>query len=325
VSEASDLISQIVDNAISISESKASEATTAANIAMAAAQAVSTTSPPSISTAIVVPNVSVDVPFTAVGPNNALYASTYAEIRDMLTNNFVNFFSTYFPNDTDYLAAAQAWILGALTIGGTGMAPAAEDQIYQRDRARILQEGERVEKEIIATWAAKGFPLPPGPALYAMYQAKKASQDLVGKSSRDVAIKQAEIEVENVRLAVKMALDYRIGAVQAAAEYIKTLALAPQIASSISIAAVNAQSNLINAASNYFRARLEVEALKLDARKTSANLQLQGQGIDVQAFTARSHNLATAASAAAQSAGQQAAAALNALHSQATLQSVENV
>lgn len=325
MSVTSDFISTIINNAIAIAAEKGALADTLTNSAIAAASEVSVTNPPAIVFNPVVPDINVDVPFTALGPNTALYTSTFSNIEQFLTSEFVTFFATYFPTTTDYMTPAQAWLGKALTGTGTGLSPAAEDQIWQRERARILVESNRVQEEVLTTWSARSFPLPPGAAVHSVLLAKQAAQDLIAKSSRDMGVKQAEIEVENVRLAVKLALEYRTAAVSAAAEYIKALALAPQVASQLALGAVNAQANLINAASNYFRAQLEVESLKLDAAKTSGTLRLQGQGIDVTAFTARSSNLAHAAAAGAASAGTQAAAALNALHSQATLNSSESL
>ena len=325
MSATSDLVTSIINNAIATAATEQTAITNYSNQAIQAAQGYSQTNPPSISFVPTLPTIpQVYVPANALGIDMGLFGQ-HLSIEQFLSSTFSNFFTTYFPADNGYMTAAQNWILTALTGTGTGLSPAAEAQIWQRDQNRILQDNTRAEQDILAMFAARNFPLPPGPALYATYVTQQKSRDLVSESSRAMAIKQAEIEVENVRLAVKIAIEYRMTAIKTAAEYMRTLALGYELAVQLSTAAINAQSNLINAASNYYRALLEPENLRLRALETSGHLTLGGQVADVTAFTARSHNMATAASAAAAAAGQIAGAAFNALHSQATIQSTENL
>ena len=323
MSQTSDFISDIIDQAVKQANEQASAATDFANTAIEAASGVVTPGTPGFSFTPDIPDLGVYIPANAAGLNTGIYESTYDRIKNDLTNGFITFFATYFPNECDYLAEAQTWLCKALGAGGTGMAPAVEDQIWERDRARILADSARLEDEILVTWAGRKFPLPPGAATYQVLGQQQEASTKIAQASRDVAIKQAEIEIENVKFAVKMALDYRIGAVQAAAEYMKALALGPEIASKLALGAINAQATLIEAASSYYRARVSVEELRLRALSENANLQLQSGGQFVQAFTARSSNIAHAAGQAAQAAGYMGAAALNALHSQATLTSSE--
>ncbi len=103
------------------------------------------------------------------------------------------------------------------------------------------------------------------------------------------------------------ALDYRIKGIQAAAEYIKTLAIGPEIAMRIATSAAGAQAQLIGAASQYYRNRIAVEELRLDAEKFNAGLRNEAGINHVREFSnrlkARTDTLA--------------AAALNAVHASA--------
>ena len=321
---AEDTINSIINNAIAIAGSKSSEASEFSGDAMRAAEGVVSPGSGGFSFTPNVPDLGVYIPTTAAGLNTGIYETTYDRIKNDLTGAFIKFFATYFPNECDYLAEAQLWLCKVLGPGGTGMAPAVEDQIWERDRNRLLADNARVEDEILVTWAGRKFPLPPGAAAYQVLQNQQDSSTKIAQASRDVAIKQADIEIENIRFAVKMALEYRIGAVQAAAEYIKALALGPEIASRLALGAINAQATLIDAAANYYRARVSVEELRLRALISNGELSMQNSAQFVAAFTARSNNMTQAATAAAQSAGYQASAALNSLHSGAMLTSVEN-
>jgi len=82
-------------------------------------------------------------------------------------------------------------------------------------------------------------------------------------------------------------------------------------------AAAAAQAQLISAASQYYRNRIAVEELKLDAAKFNANARNEAGMNDVREFSNRLRARAEVLSAAARAAGDQAAAALNAVHASA--------
>lgn len=96
--------------------------------------------------------------------------------------------------------------------GGTGLNPAVEAAIWDRARSREVQLGAANEAEVTRTHEALGFKLPTG-ALAA--QLRAAQQDTIGKIStlsRDVAIKQAEMEQENLKQTIEqgMALEGKL-------------------------------------------------------------------------------------------------------------------
>lgn len=312
------LVEQIIDRALAVGLAKSQQADSLASSAISFASGgayISTFPTVNFTPANVEPPV--NIPFNASGLDTALYDATYTRIIADLADQFAGFFDDYFPASCDFVAKAQDWLCLVLDEGGTGVNPVVEEQLWQRDRARVLKEVARAERDTLATFAARGFPLPPGPANYALVQAQTRASEEIAKQSRDVAIKHFDVEIENVRFAVQQALDFRIKAVAAAADYIRALALGPQIAAQLATSAADAQARLITAASTYFRARIELEQLKLDVRKTNAGLQLDAAKTNVAAFTDAAQNRTNAAVSLAASLGTQAAAALNAVHGSA--------
>lgn len=234
-----------------------------------------------------------------------------------LARLFSEYLSRYFPNDCAYLEHAQLKLCEMLTQGGTGINPVVEDQIWQRDRARVLNEVNRAGREVLATFAARGFPAPPGAALHQMNMIQQDAQNKIAQASRDVAIKQLEIEVENVRFAVDKAISLYQVAISAALDYIKALAIGPQLAAQVVPSVTDSQSRLIGAASDYYRAQLQaleivqrhkVAEAEIDARgnEKAADLEMQRIGNRLQAMMEYAKSVAT-----------QASAALNALHASA--------
>lgn len=319
------LISSIISQAQATATQKQAQADTYAQQAMYAATGVGLSTPPTLGfqSNIVEPNVFI--PNTAVGVDQGLYGTTYTQVYNLLTGEFTNFFAKYFPlTDNSDLVAAEAWMTKALTVGGTGLPAYVEAQIYDRERSRIIREAARRQDEAANTWAARRYPVPPGALLYQVNAIGQEMNKALADQGRGIAIKQAELEIENIRYAIEHVLSFRVGAIQAAGEYLKEMAMIPQISSQLAIAAIDAQAKMISAASQYYNARIAVDTLKFTIAKADTDYKMAGQQLDVPSFTQRSGHMAQTATAAAQAAGYMAAAALNALHSQANLSSITN-
>jgi hypothetical protein len=266
---------------------------------------------------LVEPNV--HIPANAEAASLATFYELSQTVVAQLAELFSGYITEYFPDDTGYLQSAQLWLDKALTEGGTGIAPSIEAQIWDRDRARVLKEAQRLEDETVQTWAARRYPLPPGAATYQVLQVRKDASDKIAAASRDVAIKQAELEIANVRFAVENAIKLYGTAMGAATEYIKALAIGPNSAMQVIPSITDSQSKLIGAASDYYRARISAEELRMKAKLPGAEWDQQSRvataGFTMEGIKTR----VQAAVSAAQSMGTQAAASLNSLHASASL------
>lgn len=260
------------------------------------------------------PPPSVYIPYMAEGASIAKFTELSTAVINQLAGLYSSYMADYFPDECGYLTKAQQWICNTLTNGGTGMNQHVEAQIWERDRARILRDGERAEEEILATWAARRYALPPGAAAYQVLQVRKDTSDKLAESSRAVAIKQAEIEIENVRFAVENAIKLYGAAVAAAGDYLKALSVGPTAGMQVIPSVTDSQAKLIGAATDYWRAGISVEELRMKATMTPAEWDQQSRiknGDWLQDYIKARVN---AAIAAAQSVGTQASAALNSLH-----------
>lgn len=317
---AEELVTQIIDQALQIGTEKAEAAD---DYAQDAVRAASGTASLAYTPFAFNPNFNLEPPVTiprnATGVDGALFNSTQNQIIQDLADRFAAFFVEFFPNECDYLAKAQQWMCDVLDNGGTGINPAVEDQIWQRDRARILREGRRARDEVINTFASRGFPLPPGAMQHQIHLTQQVVQEQTAEGSRARAIQQAEIEIENIRFCVEQALNYRVQSIQAAGDYIRTLALGPQIAVQLATSSADAQAKLIGAASSYFNSRIRLEEMRLEVAKTNATLKLDAGKTGVNVYADLIRSKASTIASVAQSLGAQAAAALNAVHASAAI------
>jgi hypothetical protein len=315
------VVQTIIDNAILTAQNKANLADAYTGVAIRLANGnARITAPRLVGGSPREPNVAI--PSRAAGLDTAVFNSMYGQIINDLANRFARFFTEYFPIRATLMPEVEEWLERAVSSGGTGINANVERQIWQRDRDRISAEAASASDAAMNTFAARGFPLPPG-ALNASVIAiqRKQSADLAAVS-RDAAIKAFDTEIENVRFAVAQAIEYRTKAIAAAGDYIRALAVAPNIASSLATQSADAQARLISAAASFYNAR--TNAAELDVRREGINA---GNTMDAQKTTIASEvdyaKLRTnAAIAAAESLGQQAAAALNGLN--ATSQLIES-
>lgn len=83
--------------------------------------------------------------------------------------------------------------------GGTGLNPAVEQAIWDRARDREVKAAQANEQEILRASEALGFKLPTGVQTAQLREAQQNFYDKVSELSRDIAIKQAELEQANLK------------------------------------------------------------------------------------------------------------------------------
>ena len=98
-------------------------------------------------------------------------------------------------------------VLAARLAGGTGLAPAVEQALWDRARSRETQVGLANEAEIMRNSEALGFQLPAGVLAVQLREAQQAYYDKLSTLSRDISIKQAELEQENLKQTISQGME----------------------------------------------------------------------------------------------------------------------
>ena len=307
-------VDEILNRAITVGTEKANQAAGYASSAITYASGGTNVAAPTIAfTPSAGLEPSVAIPSAAAGVDDAMYSSTYQQIVTDISTKFAAFLEDFFPADAS-LTDAQAWLSQALGDGGTGINRVVEDQVWQRDRERIINDGLRAEAEAVSSWAARGYPLPPGAAVAAVEAVRANTQTQIAEASRTRATQSLQWELENARLAVQQAIDYRTKAIGAAGDYVRAIALGPELATRLATSSAGAQAQLINAANGFYRSRIAVDELRLDVLKTNAGIATDTNREVVRSWDRARDNRTSAAISLAQSMGQQAASALNAVN-----------
>jgi hypothetical protein len=102
---------------------------------------------------------------------------------------------------TDLRAQLLLWVNGA----ATGLSPAVEQAIWDQGRARETTNSLRKAQEVLRSFATRGFRKPPGAMSTELLAATQDAQNAGSTLSRDVMIKQADLEQSNRRFAFEQA------------------------------------------------------------------------------------------------------------------------
>lgn len=195
--------------------------------------------------------------------------------------------------------------------GGTGLAPAVEQALWDRARDRETTVALAREQEVKRSAEALGFPLPSGVMVGMLADARREYHDKLSGLSRDIAIQQAELEQKNVQASLQMALqlestlledayklemlafetaktaaDNAIAAHNAAIEHFKALLAGYQAYASAYDTVIKAELNKVEV----FKALLAAEQVKADINKSLVDrykAEIEGRMAAVEIYKAR--------------------------------------
>lgn len=105
---------------------------------------------------------------------------------------------------TARLQAHASYLMSRVTTGGTGLPAAVENQIWLRARDREMAAARSAEIDVIRQDAARGFYTPTGLAQAKLMAVRSDYALKTNSLSRDIAIKQAELELANIQKALEL-------------------------------------------------------------------------------------------------------------------------
>lgn len=244
------------------------------------------------------------------------WATEYLELATWLDGKFTSFRNTYFPDENAAYTACEDWLQAAVANPEVGLPQATADQIWGDDQARILSDKTRAQDSIIAQFASRRFPLPPGAAASATLQIEQKAQDELAESSRKIAITSVDLQKFNV----EKLLQLRSESMKAAVEYVKALASAPEMTSRLTNIGYDAQSKLISSVSAYYNARTQANEVMSKVAQYNNSTALEAATKNQASDLTLIEDKLKAMLAEAQSIAQMTTALFNNIHVGATLQ-----
>lgn len=213
----------------------------------------------------------VDIPATqSAGDILAEFNTQRQAIIAELVQKFVDFRTTYFPDESNAYVAAENWLQAAIA-DPSGLPATVAAQIFGDDQARILSEKTRAQDAVVAQFAGRRFPLPPDVAASQVMQIEQKAQDALAESSRKVALLSVEMQKFNV----EKLLGLRGMAMDAATKYLAALASGQDVASKVVGIGYDAQSKLISSASAFYNARTQAAETMSKVAQYNNSIQLE--------------------------------------------------
>ena len=195
----------------------------------------------------------VDIPSSQSATDvMSLFDSKYLELVALLSDKFTAFRTTYFPDEANAYGAAEDWLQAAIANPDSALPPAVAAQIIPDDKDRILSDAARASDTVLAQFAARRFPLPPGAAAAATLEIQNKAQDEIAATGRKVVM----ASIEQMRFVIQQVMGLRQSAMDSAIKYITALASGPEMASRLVGIGYDAQSKLISAASQFYNSRI---------------------------------------------------------------------
>lgn len=239
------------------------------------------------------PTVSMPV-FSAIKPNDDVsppsdyverYAAAYQEqapsMVAALNGHMDAMLARINPRFAEQMASLEAR-LAKFIEGGTGLSAAIEDAIYSRSRGKVAAETRRSREVAYGDAARRGFLLPPGAVNAAVNQAQQAGADNNARAATEIAIKQAELEQQNVQFAITTSAALRNAVLSAALSYHSNLI-------NVNGQALSYAQSLLNAAIQVYDTLVKAFTAKLDAYRAEAGVyevQIRGVLATVEVYKA---------------------------------------
>lgn len=187
-------------------------------------------------------------------------------------------------SESDYTTALidsmNARLLDFVNGASTGLTPAVEDAIWARMRDRNNVEYARKRDNARRSWSAAGFELPDGFIDARINLAEREVQASQLTASRDVAIEQAKLEIENFRFSFEKAIAIENLLSGLVNNKLNRALDAAKFIIQSSIDELNANVNLFNAKSNLYQVEATVYKTRIEA--AIAEIQVYTAQIEAQ-------------------------------------------
>lgn len=196
------------------------------------------------------------------------FEDAFGDFKPEMLEGLADYLARFFPESVR--STTDNWICNTILYGGTGIPADIEDAIWQRARAADAMDARRLESEALNTFAARGFSMPSG---HLASQLMAVQQEAANKAStvrREIAIKAADIEIENIKFAVQQGVAVRASVLGALGTFLKAY-MAP-IEDALEKAKIigDAQQRLWSSSADYYRAMVSEAELGLRAQEITA-------------------------------------------------------
>lgn len=180
------------------------------------------------------------------------------------------------------LDEATAVLLNDLANGGYGINVSDENALWQRARDRESIDTEAAISAVAQQAAARGFSLPPGVLNKQIMAAQQAALAKNSSVSRDIALKRADMYVENRRFTIEQIRQLELVVLERLNSYRNR----QMEAAKMRLEAFNSAVRLYDTAVRVFQTKVSAADLKLRASIASVDASVRSYSAQVQQYSA---------------------------------------
>lgn len=169
------------------------------------------------------------------------------------------------PEFHNQMALLEGRLRSFIVDQGTALRPEIENAIYERSKDKVSAEFRRARDSAYSDAAKRGLTLPDGAAFSAVRHARLAGADANARAAVEIAVKQAEMEQQNIQFAITTSNQLRATALQASISYHQSLV-------SINGQAVDVAKAVVNNIIEAYNASLKVYSAKMEGYKAEATV-----------------------------------------------------
>lgn len=214
---------------------------------------------------------------------------------------------------TDLRARLLEWVDGK----STGLLPSVEQAIWDRGRAREVTASNRKAQEAVRSFAMRGFSKPQGALSLEIQDAAQEAQNLSSTLSREVMIKQADLEQSNRRFSIEQAEKMEEALISYTSQQMARVLEAAKALQAFLIDIYGHEVTAYGVETQAYTSRVSAETAafkaKTDVNIAEANVRIEATRVQLQTWVQQLTLKVEVAKAGAQVSAQLAAAALSAI------------
>lgn len=220
---------------------------------------------------------------------------SYSFTDEQPLNDIVVPGNTFSFTEEEYESSLLNDLIDRVTVmlaGGTGLPDNIWNAIWNRASGNEERTAAKAVDEVNKEWASRGFSLPTGAQAHQVMRVRQQNQDAINQFNRELAIKQAEMEVENLRFAVQQSATLEATLINQHMQIQQRSFEAARYAFQVTVDIFNSKISLYNASiqawatsADVFRTKIQAEQLKLEQYKTELEGQQLIGTINQQAIT----------------------------------------
>lgn len=262
-----------------------------------------TTRPPGITDAVfnatlTKPNTGSPPRFTDIVKSGDSTVFSLASDLDELADEYM---AKYFPAISSGLKTLpEEWLINVISgVKPFGIDSTIFDLVWQKARDRAASAKRSEQRSLEAGMSARGFSLPPGSLVDLSLKLNQRVSDELADVNREQAIKDAEIKHELLKFAEEQALKYKLGLMQAMADFYRVWATIPNTDIEYAKVRASAMSDFYRALSSYYNVEIAFEELKLKAEQLRTGVIIANEENRVRAFDAAQKDMGLGSAAQA--------------------------